>query len=218
MKGLVGILVALLCQGTAHAMTQVDTNDIPAALADDNAIEVVEDMEEFDPERPDAEELLKKFDAVYEAETGESPYLPQENLLQWTSGCYQKGCAVWAQVSKADQMLNLYVNGALDGTYLVSTGVQGHSTPDFDQNPDGRIYKKHSSSSYPGGDWNGLGNMPNAVFIRGGYALHGTPRGNWKYLGKRASHGCIRMHPTNAEHFNGLVRQAGRFNTWITVK
>jgi len=59
--------------------------------------------------------------------------------------------------------------------------------------------------------------MPYAVFISGGYAIHGTTRGNWSRLGKPASHGCIRLHPDNGQIFNVLVRRNGISNVWITV-
>jgi lipoprotein-anchoring transpeptidase ErfK/SrfK len=59
--------------------------------------------------------------------------------------------------------------------------------------------------------------MPYAVFIEGGFAIHGTMRSNWKYLGQRASHGCVRLHPDNAFIVNRLVRQYGVENTWIQV-
>ena len=91
-------------------------------------------------------------------------------------------------------------------------------TPYMDQNPNGRIYDRYTSVTNPGGDYNGLGNMPYAVFIRGGYAVHGTTRGNWPNLGKPASKGCIRLHPDNGFIFNRLVRSYGIYRTWITVE
>jgi hypothetical protein len=53
---------------------------------------------------------------------------------------------------------------------------------------------------------------------RGGFAIHGTGRGNWRKLGNKASHGCIRVHPDNALIFNRLVRENGIKNVWITVQ
>ena len=87
----------------------------------------------------------------------------------------------------------------------------------MDRHPDGRVYTAHTSGKYPGGDYKGLGNMPYAVFIYRSYAIHGTPEGNWKYLGAKASHGCIRIHPDYAQYFNSIVRDAGVANVWVTV-
>ena len=175
-------------------------------------------IEELDPFAPDIEEKLLEYDEIYEAETGMSPYLDIPfDLFAGSGGCYRESCAVYAFVSKAEQRLYLYVNGRLEDTWLVSTGVSGRSTPDFDRHPNGRIYEAYTSSSYPGGNYQGLGNMPYAVFIKGGFAIHGTPKSNWPKLGQRASHGCIRLHPNNGKRFNRLVRGAGIKNTWITV-
>lgn len=60
--------------------------------------------------------------------------------------------------------------------------------------------------------------MPYVVFIQNGYGVHGTTLGNIRRLGKKASHGCIRLHPDNGKIFNELVRRAGIENTWITVE
>lgn len=70
----------------------------------------------------------------------------------------------------------------------------------------------------PGGDYNGLGNMPYAVFIRGGYAIHGTIAANWSKLGTPASKGCIRLHPDNGFIFNRLVRASGVAQAWVSVE
>ncbi len=176
-------------------------------------------MDEFDPFAADAEETLKAYDEYYQSETGESPFLSTSPaVMLWGATCYRISCPVWIRVNKATQTLSLYLNGSTTPVvYLVSTGIKGRNTPNFDTHPDGRIYNKYTSSKYPGGDYNGLGNMPYAVFISGGFAIHGTPKGNWVKLGKQASHGCIRVHPDNAKYINQLVRANGVSNVWITV-
>jgi lipoprotein-anchoring transpeptidase ErfK/SrfK len=57
--------------------------------------------------------------------------------------------------------------------------------------------------------------MPHSVFFRGGYAIHGTPY--IKRLGRRASHGCVRLHPANAARLYKLVLIYGFDNTRITI-
>lgn len=177
-------------------------------------------IEELDPFDPNIEEILRYYDKIYEEETGKSPFLDDafiDELIGFAT-CYRAECAVWAQVVKSTQRMYLYVNGSLRGSWLVSTGKAGFRTPSYDRHPNGRIYDRYTSTKYPGGDYKGLGNMPYAVFISGGIALHGTPQGNWSRLGTPASHGCIRMHPDNAYIFNRLVRQYGKLNVWITVQ
>lgn len=173
-------------------------------------------MDELDPYAPNINEILEQMDA-FEREHGEAVRFDLDVMTALKADCYRQACAVYAQVSKSSQSLSLYVNGVLQGVWPASTGVPGRGTPDFDRHPDGRIYTRYTSTRYPGGDYLNLGNMPYAVFIQGGFAIHGTGRGNWRYLGQRASHGCIRVHPDNARLFNALVRQYGVRNTWITV-
>lgn len=190
------------------------------------AIETIEQsnvMDELNPFAPNIEEQLQMLDEQYEAETGKSPFLLDDLVPTWAETCRREQCPVYLDISKAEQKAFLFVNGVLQGEYLVSTGVSGFGTPDFDTHPNGRIYDKYTSTKYPGGDYvddNGtrLGNMPYAVFIRGGFAVHGTGRANWKKLGQRASHGCIRMHPDYGYKFNRLVRAYGVRNTWIRVR
>jgi hypothetical protein len=201
------------------------------------------DSDEFDVAAPEAEAILQQYDRYYEAMTGESAYptgatvdrgdidpavnaLLGNPLLQLTGGgCVRQGCAVWAHVNKRTQTVTIMVNGSYINlpNSRVSTSLPGQptkkgftsETPNFDKHPDGRIYTRYTSKAYPGGDYQGLGNMPYAVFIRGPYAMHGTA--SIAKLGRKASHGCIRMHPATGKLFNGLVRQYGVSNTWITV-
>jgi lipoprotein-anchoring transpeptidase ErfK/SrfK len=175
------------------------------------------DSEEYDPRANNIDEVLEEWDKAY-AELGISTHLEQKPGSTSRSNCKKGQCAVWVSVDKSKQTLSLYIDGVLEDSWLVSTGTAGHGTPDFETHPNGRIYDNYSSSTYPGGDYNGLGNMPYAVFISGGFALHGTPKGNWKLLGTKASHGCIRMHPDNGYRFNRLVREVGIENVWISVK
>lgn len=183
-----------------------------------------QEIAELDPFAADIESQLEELDAAYEQATGQSAFLdmPVSGLLD--KGCYRKSCTVYLDISKSQQVAYLYLNGLLIGEYAVSTGVAGRGTPNFDKHPNGRVYSgRYSSKKYPGGNYvdpagNLLGNMPYAVFIEGGFAVHGTPQGNWSKLGRPASHGCIRMHPDNALIFNRLVQEHGIYNVWMTVR
>lgn len=172
-------------------------------------------MEELDPFSANVEEQLENFDQQYFEQTGKSPFL---NFDIFSGTCVRQECKVWAQVVKSTQTMYLFVDGKLESIWKVSSGVEGRGTPNFDRHPNGRVYDTYSSSKFPGGDYNGLGNMPYAVFIEGGFAIHGTPKSNWPKLGTRASHGCIRIHPDNALIFNRLVRKNGISEVWITVQ
>ena len=135
------------------------------------------------------------------------------------STCKEKECLVYAEVDKSKQKLYLWIMGELKDSFLVSTGKgKKHETPVMSLHPDGPVLTKYSSKKFPGGSYLGLGNMPYAVFIRDGYAVHGTTTGNFAKLGTKASHGCIRLHPDNAKVFNALVKSVGIGQTWISVK
>lgn len=132
--------------------------------------------------------------------------------------CRDTSCILYAEVKRSSQTLYLRIGGELKDSFPVSTGMKKFETPDIAQHPRGPLFVKYNSKKFPGGNYKGLGNMPYAVFISGGYAIHGTTVGNFKKLGKPASHGCIRLHPDNAYVFYELVKRIGIANTWVVVK
>lgn len=142
---------------------------------------------------------------------------PKDSIGQASSNCKQKLCKVWAHIQKEKQQLYLYVDGSLVDSFKVSTGDTKHETPKLDLRPSGPMFKKYTSKKYPGGNYQGLGNMPYVVFLKGGFAIHGTTTGNITKLGKKASHGCVRLHPDNGKLFFELVKQVGIENTWVTI-
>lgn len=219
-KLIASTLTALLLALTANAA--------PNVSAEQESPNIMDELNPFDP---NIEEVLKKLDAIQEAETGMPSNINQDDglplgldnglpqiMMNVKRDCYRSSCQVWAQVDKSDQAMYIYVNGQYVAGYLVSTGIDGFLTPDFDKHPDGRVYDKYTSTKYPEGDYKGLGNMPYAVFISGGFAIHGTTTGNIAKLGRRASHGCVRVHPDVGYYFNRLVRQAGARNVWVTIQ
>ena len=133
--------------------------------------------------------------------------------------CRDKECMVYAEIDKSKQVLYLYIMGELKDTFKVSTGKgKKYETPEMSRHPEGPVLTRYTSKKFPGGNYMGLGNMPYAVFISNGYAIHGTTPGNFAKLGNRASHGCIRLHPDNAKVFNALVKTVGLKQTWVSVK
>ena len=57
--------------------------------------------------------------------------------------------------------------------------------------------------------------MPYSIFFLRGYAIHGSYE--TKYLGRPASHGCIRLNPSNAAALYSLVQRHGLGNTLIKI-
>lgn len=208
------LLTTLTLSGCAKESVEA----LPIQPAPTAEVETVSNsMDELDPFAENIDETLNEMDQKYFEETGLSPFV--ETLMKpMGPACSRATCPIWVKVDKSEQRLYLYRNGSLEATWPVSTGTAGRTTPNFDRNPNGRIYDRYTSTKFPGGDYKGLGNMPYAIFIQGGFAIHGTGTSNWRKLGQTASHGCIRIHPDNAYYLNRLVRQAGIYQTWITVQ
>ena len=135
----------------------------------------------------------------------------------YKGNCRKEGCNLFAEIDKSEQVMYVYVSGELQNTFPVSTGKTGHETPNLDLRPSGPMYRSYTSTKYPEGDYQGMGNMPYAVFLRGGYAIHGTTKGSIPKLGSKASHGCVRLHPEDASVFFDMVKSIGLENTWVTI-
>lgn len=213
------LLLVLPYSANAVEKSQFDRNlqivrEIPRDLSRVKGYEA--ELSEFNPFAADAEKSLEDFDKAYQRETGDF-FIDLDVFNQRFADCYRESCPVFAYVSLAEQVLTLYLNGQSVDRWLVSSGMPGYDTPQLDRHPTSRIYTRYSSKKFPGGNYQGLGNMPYAVFIAGGIAIHGTPRGNWRWLGRPASHGCIRLHPAHAEAFNRLVRENGSANVWVLI-
>jgi hypothetical protein len=108
--------------------------------------------------------------------------------------------SVTAKISLSQQRMEVHIDGKLTHTWAVSTGAQDFETPAGTYTPYW-LSKDHRSQKYDDAP------MPYAVFFRGGYAVHGTTA--LGRLGRPASHGCVRLSPSNARRFFELVQQHG---------
>ncbi len=113
-----------------------------------------------------------------------------------------------ARVDVSTQTMTVSRNGLVLHRWKVSTARPGYWTPRGTWSPK-RLHRMWYSRKYD------MSPMPYSVFYNGGYAIHGTSQ--VKYLGRPASHGCIRLQTANAAVFYSLVQQAGAANTRITV-
>lgn len=116
---------------------------------------------------------------------------------------------VSATIDLSDQRMYVSIGGKYAYTWRVSTGKRGYRTPTGSYRPT-RMYREYYSRKYNNSP------MPHSIFFRGGYAIHGT--GYIKYLGRPASHGCVRLHPSHARTLYNLVRKHGRGNTRIRIR
>jgi hypothetical protein len=115
---------------------------------------------------------------------------------------------VLISVDKSTQTMSVSVNGVARYQFPVSTGRAGYSTPVGTYHPQ-RLERTWFSRLYYNSP------MPHSIFFHGGYAIHGSYEIN--RLGGPASHGCIRLHPTNAATLFALVESEGRGATTILV-
>jgi L,D-transpeptidase catalytic domain len=115
---------------------------------------------------------------------------------------------VVAKVDKSSQTMRISINGRHAYTWRVSTGRGRFRTPSGNHRPY-LLRRMHYSSKYNGSP------MPHSIFFRGGYAIHGTSQ--TRLLGRRASHGCVRLHPSNAARLFSLVRRYGMKNTRVVI-
>jgi lipoprotein-anchoring transpeptidase ErfK/SrfK len=113
-----------------------------------------------------------------------------------------------ANIDLSRQVMIVTVHGQTYARWKVSTGRDGYGTPTGSFRPY-LVRRMHYSSKYENSP------MPHSVFFRGGYAIHGTQY--VKRLGRRASHGCVRLHPRNAARLYGLVLRHGFDNTRIRI-
>ncbi len=116
--------------------------------------------------------------------------------------------AVNVIIDISSQSMLVKVNGFPYGYWKVSTARSGYHTPrgTFGVTRTAKVYYSRKYDNSP---------MPNSVFFHGGYAIHGT--GYIRTLGRPASHGCVRLHPSNAARLYSLVQRYGARRTRVTL-
>lgn len=113
-----------------------------------------------------------------------------------------------AKVDLSTQRMTVTVNGQTTYTWPVSSGRQGYATPVGSFTP-GWKAKMWYSKQYDDAP------MPHSVFFKNGAAIHATQATGM--LGRPASHGCVRLSPTHAATFYGLVGKHGLAQTRVVV-
>jgi hypothetical protein len=116
--------------------------------------------------------------------------------------------ALLVRIDKSTQQMSVVVDGTPRYSWPVSTGKAGFGTPSGTYSPQ-RLARSHFSRKYYNSP------MPYSIFFHGGYAIHGSYE--IARLGGPASHGCVRLHPSNAATLFSLVKQHGAGNTRIVV-
>lgn len=123
--------------------------------------------------------------------------------------CAAVEAEVYIAVNKATQRMSVSVNGAERYSWPVSTGMASYATPNGAFTPS-RLVKEHYSK-----EWDDAP-MPHSIFFTdAGHAIHGSNAIG--RLGTPASHGCVRLAPTNARTLFNLVKAEGLGNTRVEV-
>lgn len=128
-------------------------------------------------------------------------------LTGFLSGLTAAQAEVVITVNKSTQRLSVAVDGVPEHQWPVSTARWGYRTPNGTYRPQ-RLARKWYSRKY------NMSPMPYSIFFHGGYAIHGSYE--ISYLGRPASHGCIRLLPKHAAVLFRIVR-ANRGDTKIVV-
>ncbi|MFM9975908.1 MAG: L,D-transpeptidase [Beijerinckiaceae bacterium] len=111
------------------------------------------------------------------------------------------------RVNLASQTMTVTTPDGDTRRWAVSSGRKGYNTIRGNYRPY-LLKTYHWSRKYGGA-------MPNAIFFKGGYAIHGTSAVN--RLGSPASHGCIRLAPANARELFAMVKKHGQRSTRIAI-
>lgn len=115
---------------------------------------------------------------------------------------------IYINIDKSRQTMDVYKGNQLIYSWLCSTGKAGYVTPYGDFNPYYTV-KMHYSKQWDNSP------MPYSVFFHHGFAIHGT---NYvRSLGRRASHGCVRLSERNARKIYNLARKYGHKRVHINI-
>lgn len=116
---------------------------------------------------------------------------------------------VVATVNLSSQTMTVTHGGVVKYRWPVSTARKGKVTPTGAWTAKW-LSRNHRSSRYNNAP------MPYSIFYTGNYAVHGTNQVS--RLGRPASAGCIRLHPSNAAVLFSMAQREGLRNMKIVVR
>ncbi len=116
--------------------------------------------------------------------------------------------SVVISVNLTDQRMTVSEGRSVKYTWPISSGRSGYYTPTGTYRPQW-MAKTWYSRKYDNAP------MPNAIFFTGGFAIHATY--STGMLGRPASHGCVRLAPSNAATLYRMVQHHGMDRTKIVL-
>lgn len=196
---------------TSEAIPEVLTQEI----ADDQEAKL---QDQIDQQQIQATPVAEKEEVQIDPTLGYKLVVVVDRAKQGTTKTAQRlAIFKWNEETESFELFN-------QDLWKVSTGVQIPITETITNKSDGTVKVVTSQRFTPTGfyapnviDAKARSNsyqadMPNAVwFIRErGYAIHATGKSNYRILGQRASHGCIRLTLDHSKILFNLVKDLGR--------
>ena len=159
---------------------------------------------------------------VNQAQKSSNGNLPMKSEIRWSpvfavmflavlailSSSVDASAQLIINIDRENQTMIVTVDGRLYASWLVSTARPKFRTPTGTFRPK-RLERVWFSTIYDNAP------MPNSIFFLGGYAIHGTTE--IRNLGKPVSHGCVRLHPSNAAVLFDLVKSRPLGSTLIKI-
>lgn len=197
-------LGALLVPGVAAAAT-TPTPEVPPKP------ETAKPLAKAPPEKPPAEKPVAKKPDPKKAEPKKAAAKkPEPKKKQVAKKKPKPEPRLIISINKASQSMTVSLDGDSLYRWKVSTGARGYDTPSGTFRPF-RMEREHFSK-----EWDDAP-MPYSIFFTGeGHAVHGSY--HIKSLGRRASHGCVRLAPDNAAKLFALVQKTGMSNTRVVIR
>jgi lipoprotein-anchoring transpeptidase ErfK/SrfK len=190
--------VAIVPAAAKPAVPEPDTKAAEPAAAAAEPAPVVAPAPQ-DAAAPAAPEPVNPTEAEAPAEAvkaaAAAPPAPVEPTLQ-------------VSINLTSQRMTVTENGAVKYTWPVSSGAYGYATPTGQFRPIW-MSKMWYSRKYD------MAPMPHSIFFDGGHAIHATY--SVGMLGQPASHGCVRLSPSNAARLYKMVSAHGKDRTRIAV-
>ncbi|MEZ5899733.1 MAG: L,D-transpeptidase family protein [Hyphomicrobiaceae bacterium] len=199
-KGILALACLTMLSDASMAQAEPAKQDATVVAKADESSDLLEDsgssVKEQTPSEattPEAKTTPESQPAEAEAKAQPAP-LPDPTLK--------------VSIDLASQTLTVREYGNVKYSWPISSGTASHPTPRGTFRPQwtAKMWYSRKYDNAP---------MPHAVFINGGVAVHATYA--TKYLGRPASHGCIRLAPSNAKTFYNLVHKHGLKMTRVSV-
>src|SRR5262245_58546408 len=145
--------------------------------------------------------MMLAFPASAQISSNSETQRPGNSDTQGPGNSETQSPAILINIDKSKQEMKVSIDGVEKYVWPVSTGLAGYSTPS------GTYTATSMNEIWYSKEWDNAP-MPHSIFFRkDGYAIHGTYEA--KFLGRPASHGCVRISRENAATLYTLVKKIG---------